>query len=79
MRHYTMRREYAQLSRFGAWLRGRLDARKMPQHMLATQLGVKPATVSHLMGGVSTPERKHILPIAKMFDVPAEEILKRLD
>ena len=62
--------------KIGAFVAARRKAMEMTQQQLAQVLGVTNKAVSKWESGTADPSTSNLLALAKLFGVPAEELLR---
>ena len=79
LRSSPVRQENAAVRKsLGQVLRDRRLACKMTQEFVAEHLGVSRQAVSKWESGTSDPSTANLLALAKLYDVPPEELLKSI-
>ena len=77
LRSAPVRQETNQVRKsLGQVLKDRRIACKMTQEFVAEHLGLSRQAVSKWESGTSDPSTSNLLALAKLYDIPAEELLK---
>ncbi|MBP3941299.1 MAG: helix-turn-helix transcriptional regulator [Christensenellaceae bacterium] len=74
----TRKEQNAIKKSLGETLREYRTERKMTQEFVAEHLGISRQAVSKWESGISEPSTSNLLALAKLFDVPAEELLTNI-